>query len=60
MADGWNSMGSAAAFVITGPSTKNYKLRSIKIALGVKHFIYYLLFCDGGFFATGIIINIVI
>lgn len=54
------SMGSAAAFMITGPSTKITNLGALKIVLGVKHFIYYLLFVMVVSFATGIIINIVI
>ncbi len=54
------SMGSAAAFMITGPSTKITNLGALKIVLGVKHFIYYLLFVMAFSFATGIIINIVI
>lgn len=54
------SMGSAAAFMITGPSTKITNLGALKIVLGVKHFIYYLLFVMAFSFATGVIINIVI
>ncbi|MDO5336334.1 MAG: permease [Eubacteriales bacterium] len=54
------SMGSAAAFMITGPSTKITNLGALKIVLGVKHFIYYLLFVIAFSFITGIIINIVI
>ena len=38
------SMGSAAAFMITGPATKITNLGAIKIVLGVKRFILYLLF----------------
>lgn len=54
------SMGSAAAFMITGSSTKITNLGALKIVLGVKHFIYYLLFVIAFSFITGIIINIVI
>ena len=43
LADGM-SMGSAAAFMITGPSTKITNLGAVKIVLGVKHFIFYLIF----------------
>ena len=38
------SMGSAAAFMITGPATKITNLGAVKIVLGVKRFILYLLF----------------
>ena len=33
-----------AAFMITGPATKITNLGALKIVLGIKHFIYYLLF----------------
>ena len=32
------SMGSAAAFMLTGPSTKITNLGALKIVLGLKHF----------------------
>jgi uncharacterized membrane protein YraQ (UPF0718 family) len=38
------SMGSGAAFMITGPATKITNLGSVKIVLGVKHFVLYLMF----------------
>lgn len=38
------ALGSAAAFMITGPSTKITNLGAVKIVLGVKHFIFYLVF----------------
>jgi uncharacterized membrane protein YraQ (UPF0718 family) len=38
------SMGSAAAFMITGPATKITNLGAVKIVLGVKHFVLYLVF----------------
>jgi uncharacterized membrane protein YraQ (UPF0718 family) len=38
------SMGSATAFMITGPATKITNLGAIKIVLGVKHFVLYLVF----------------
>lgn len=41
LADGM-SMGSAAAFMVTGPSTKITNLGALKIVLGMKHFILYL------------------
>lgn len=38
------SMGSATAFMITGPATKITNLGAVKIVLGVKHFVFYLVF----------------
>ena len=38
------SMGSAAAFMITGPATKITNLGAVKIVLGVKRFLLYLAF----------------
>ncbi|HIX91129.1 MAG TPA: permease [Candidatus Agathobaculum pullicola] len=40
----WNgmSMGSAAAFMITGPATKITNLGALKIVLGIKGFILYM------------------
>lgn len=36
------SMGSAAAFMVTGPATKITNLGALKIVLGVKRFVLYL------------------
>ena len=36
------SMGSAAAFMITGPATKITNLGALKIVLGAKRFVLYL------------------
>ncbi|MDR2768514.1 MAG: permease [Treponema sp.] len=38
------SMGSAAAFMITGPATKITNLGAVKIVLGVRDFVFYLAF----------------
>lgn len=38
------SLGSATAFMITGPATKITNLGALKIVLGIRHFVYYLLF----------------
>ena len=43
LADGM-SMGSAAAFMITGPATKITNLGALKIAMGWKRFALYLVF----------------
>ena len=56
LADGM-SMGSAAAFMITGPSTKITNLGAMKIVLGLKHFLLYLVFVMAFSFATGLLVN---
>jgi len=38
------SMGQAATFMITGPAMKITNLGALKIVLGIKHFVFYLLF----------------
>ncbi len=38
------SMGSAAAFMITGPATKITNLGAVKIILGTKRFLLYIVF----------------
>jgi len=54
------SMGSASAFMITGPATKITNLGAMKIVLGMKRFILYILFSMVFSFLTGIIINLFI
>ena len=54
------SMGSAAAFMLTGPSTKITNLGALKIAMGMKNFILYILYVMGFSFLTGIIVNILV
>jgi uncharacterized membrane protein YraQ (UPF0718 family) len=54
------SMGSAAAFMITGPATKITNLGAVKIVLGMKRFLLYLAFAVLFAFVVGLIIDIVI
>lgn len=54
------SMGSASAFMITGPSTKITNLGALKIVLGLKHFIFYLAFVIVFSLATGLIVNMIV
>ena len=54
------SMGSTAAFMLTGPSTKITNLGALKIVLGVKHFAIYLAFVMVFSFVTGMVVNLVI
>jgi len=49
------SLGSAAAFMISGPAAKITNLGAVKIVLGAKRFALYLLFAFGFAFAVGII-----
>lgn len=59
MADGM-SMGSAAAFMVTGPATKITNLGAVKIVLGMKKFLLYILFVAVFACLTGIVVNLLI
>ena len=52
------SMGSAAAFMITGPATKITNLGALKIVLGAKNFILYLAYIMVFAFVTGLLVNL--
>ncbi len=52
------SLGSAAAFMITGPATKITNLGALKIVLGIKHFLFYWAFIIIYACLTGILINV--
>ncbi len=54
------SMGSAAAFMITGPATKITNLGAMKIVLGWRRFIIYILFTMVFAWVTGMIVNLLI
>lgn len=54
------SMGSAAAFMVTGPATKITNLGALKIVLGMKKFVLYLAFVMAYSFLTGILVNLLI
>ncbi len=54
------SMGSAASFMLTGPATKITNLGALKIVLGIKRFLLYLLFVMVFSFITGMIVNIIV
>jgi uncharacterized membrane protein YraQ (UPF0718 family) len=51
------SMGSAAAFMLSGPATKITNLGALKIVLGIKHFILYLLFVIVFSLVCGLAVN---
>jgi uncharacterized membrane protein YraQ (UPF0718 family) len=50
-------MGSATAFMITGPATKITNLGAVKIVLGIRHFILYLAFAMLFALLSGFIVN---
>ncbi len=54
------SMGAAASFMITGPTTKITNLSALKIVLGVKNFALYIGFVIVFSLCTGLIVNIII
>ena len=54
------SLGSAAAFMITGPATKITNLGALKIATGWKRFALYIVFVLAASFLSGIAVNILI
>ena len=54
------SLGSAAAFMITGPATKITNLGALKIATGWKRFALYIAFVLTASFLSGIAVNILI
>ena len=51
------SMGAAASFMITGPSTKITNLGALKICLGLKNFVKYILYVVIYSLVIGMIIN---
>lgn len=58
LADGM-SLGSASAFMITGPATKITNLGALKIVLGAKHFALYLAFVALFSLATGMFVDLI-
>jgi uncharacterized membrane protein YraQ (UPF0718 family) len=50
-------MGSAAAFMITGPATKITNLGALKIVMGLRRFLLYLTFVMLFSFFCGILVN---
>ncbi|MBQ9512247.1 MAG: permease [Lachnospiraceae bacterium] len=52
------SMGSAAAFMITGPATKITNLGALKIVMGWKRFLLYIAFIMLFSLVSGILVNL--
>ena len=54
------SMGSAAAFMLTGPSTKITNLGALKIVIGASRFLLYFLFVMVFSLITGLAVNLIV
>lgn len=53
------SLGSAAAFMVTGPATKITNLSALKIALGFRNFLLYIGFVMSFSLICGILVNLI-
>ncbi len=53
-------MGAATAFMITGPATKITNLGAVKIVLGIKYFVLYLVFVMLFSLVSGGVVDIVL
>ncbi|HIV90154.1 MAG TPA: permease [Candidatus Eisenbergiella stercoravium] len=54
------SVGSAASFMVTGPATKITNLGALKIVLGVRRFLLYLVFVMFFSLVTGLTVNLLL
>ena len=54
------SIGSAAAFMLTGPATKITNLGALKIVLGIRRFLLYWLFVIVFAMLTGLAVNLIV
>ena len=54
------SMGAATSFMITGPATKITNLGALKICLGLKNFLMYIIYIIIYSLISGIIINLLV
>ena len=52
------SLGSAASFMLTGPSTKITNLGALKIVLEFRLFLFYLIFVMDFSFLAGLVVNL--
>lgn len=55
-----NSMGSASAFLITGSAAKITNPGALKIVLGVKRFILYIVYVMTVSLLCGLVVNLVV
>lgn len=54
------SVGGAASFMLTGPSTKITNLGALKIILGIRHFLLYLAYVMIFSLVTGLLVNLIV
>ena len=54
------SVGSAASFMLTGPSTKITNLGALKAVLGIKRFLLYLVYVVIFSLVTGLSVNVIV
>jgi uncharacterized membrane protein YraQ (UPF0718 family) len=54
------SIGSAAAFMLTGPATKITNLGALKIVLGMRRFLLYWAFVIVFALLTGLVVNLIL
>ncbi|MBR6397576.1 MAG: permease, partial [Lachnospiraceae bacterium] len=54
------SLGSASAFMLTGPATKITNLGALKIVMGMRRFLLYLSFIMLFSLLTGMFVNIIL
>ena len=53
------SIGSATAFMITGPATKITNLGALKIVLGIRNFLIYWIYVIAFSFVSGILVDLI-
>jgi uncharacterized membrane protein YraQ (UPF0718 family) len=53
------TMGSAASFMITGPATKITNLGAMKIVLGIRYFMLYILFAMLSALLAGFVVDFI-
>ena len=54
------TMGAAASFMITGPATKITNLGALKIVLGIRHFVLYLLYVIVFSIVSGLLVDCIL
>ena len=54
------SLGSATAFMVTGPATKITNLGALKIVLGIRRFVLYWVFIIVFSLISGLIVNLIL
>ena len=52
------SLGAASAFMITGPSMKITNLGALKVILGIKHFLLYIIFAVAFALVCGLLVDV--